>query len=496
MLAALALAGAASAQAPSGPEALTLESAVRATLATDPEILLAAQRAEAARGAMIAAAAPFDLAIDSQAGAGRTHSDPAVTPESTVEDASVSAGAERLFRNGVGLSAGVSLLRQDSDLVPGPETPNRASVGVSLRVPLLKDRGGRVSASVERAARSRYEAAVDDLRHAVALRVLAVAVAFWDYVAAQENLQVLAASEERALRTVDETRVLVTADERTAADLNQLEGNQASKRLARTAAQQSLVVARQQLGLAMGIAAEAIAALPPPATAFPALSSQPSAAPPLAVLVDEAVSRRADLASAERLLRAAGFDLAAARSDLSPQLDLVLGTGYDALERGLGAGAFVGPLYRRQPRLDATVALRYRFPLANSGARGRHVLQQAAHEQQRIVLDELRRRIAVGLASAASALVQADLGSRAAEDAVRFFQSGVEAERRKFQLGATTLFDLIQAQDALTNALLGRIQSRRDHAVAIASLRFQRGVLVDGGAADPAVDVGRLQEAP
>ena len=69
---------------------------------------------------------------------------------------------------------------------------------------------------------------------------------------------------------------------------------------------------------------------------------------------------------------------------------------------------------------------------------------------------------------------------RESEEAVRLFEAGVQAVQRKFQLGAATLFDLIQTQDALTSALLSHVQSQHDHAVAIAALRFQSGRLVEG----------------
>jgi outer membrane protein TolC len=65
-------------------------------------------------------------------------------------------------------------------------------------------------------------------------------------------------------------------------------------------------------------------------------------------------------------------------------------------------------------------------------------------------------------------------------EAVRLFEAGVQAVQRRFQASAATLFDLIQAQDALTSALLSHVQSQRDHAVAIAALRFQSGRLVAG----------------
>jgi outer membrane protein len=87
---------------------------------------------------------------------------------------------------------------------------------------------------------------------------------------------------------------------------------------------------------------------------------------------------------------------------------------------------------------------------------------------------------------------------RESKEAVRLLSSTGQAEKSKFQLGVSTLFDVIQAEDALTSALLGEIQSQRNYAVAIVSLRYQSGTLVAGdeGEAPGTVDAAGLQTPP
>jgi outer membrane protein len=108
------------------------------------------------------------------------------------------------------------------------------------------------------------------------------------------------------------------------------------------------------------------------------------------------------------------------------------------------------------------------------------VQSSATHEQRDIARDDLRRRIAAGVTMSLEAVAHAGAAMLESAEAVRLFEAGVQAVQRKFQVGAATLFDLIQAQDALTSAQLSHVQSQHDYAVAIAALRFQSGLLVAG----------------
>jgi outer membrane protein TolC len=467
---------AAAAQVASG--GLGLAQVVKVTLSASPELKLAAVQVEIADGALAVSRAAFDLTLTTTATAARTNPLDGTGAPAVQKDLIYTAGAQRLLRSGVLVTSEISLTRSLLSRSLGVDT-DVADVRLGVSIPLLRDRGGASSAAAEQAAARDREAARWDLRHAAAQQVLAAVAAYWDYQAAHERLEVLRSSEARAERMVEETSALVKADERTPADLIQMRGNAASKRAARTSAEQDLIAARTALGLAMGLPADAIAALPPPATAFPGPGSGAGRLD-ASRLVEETYRRRADLAAANQRTRSASIRLEGARSDLRPRLDLGLSTGYRATEADDGIDRFFSTVNQHWPHLDALVELRLEIPWSNSAARGRMVQTSAAQEQSQIVGDDLRRRVAAGVALGLEAVAHAAAAMHESAEAVRLFEDGVKAVQRRFQGGAATLFDLIQAQDALTSALLSHVQSQRDHAVAIAALRFQSGRLVEG----------------
>ncbi len=457
---------------------LELAQVVNVTLSASPELRLAATQVAIADGDLLVSRAAFDLTLTSTATASRTNRLDSTGAPAVQQDLIYTAGAQRLLRSGVLVTSELSLTRSLLAQSLGTDT-NTADVRLGVAIPLLRDRGGASSAAAEQAAARDHEAARWGMRHTAAQEVLAAVAAYWDYQAAYARLEVLRASVARAERAVEETTVLVKADERTPADLIQLQGNAASKRATRAAAEQDILAARTALGLAMGLPADAIAALPPPATTFPGPGNS---AGRLAAsqLVEETYRRRADLTAADQRTRSASIRLDAARSDHRPRFDLVLNTGYRSTEADDGFSRFFVTVNQHRPHLDALVQLRFELPLSRSAARGQLVQSSALQEQSFLARDDLRRRIAAGVALGLEAVAHAEAAMRESAEAVRLFEAGIQAVQRKFQLGAATLFDLIQSQDALTNALLFHVQSQRDHAVAIAALRFQSGRLVDG----------------
>jgi outer membrane protein TolC len=393
------------------------------------------------------------------------------------------------------VSPEVSLTQLQPSTAAGLVT-NRAAASLSVLMPLLRNRGGGMARASERSAEGEYDATLLDLRYTIASGVYDAVVAYWGYLAAAKRLEVYAGSEQRAARMVEETRALVRAEERTAADLQQVRANLATKRVTRISAEQSLIEARQQLGLAMGVPAEAIMTLALPSTEFPALRWDTSRAPPTARWVTDAIGHRADLAAAARRREAAQVTLDASQRDVRPQLDLSATIGYAGLERGTGVDQFFAPLAHNRSGLNSSVQLGYQFPITSAAARGRALQAASAYEQRRIAYDDLSRRISAGVAVAAEALRHSLLGLKESEDAVTLSRATVESEKRKLQLGMSTLFDVIQAEDALTNALLAEITGQRNYAVAIASLRFQIGTLVPLDGDRAVVNVDELVTPP
>jgi outer membrane protein len=462
-----------------GPSAvgLRLGDVVEVTLSSSPDLALADAQIQVAEGSLLAARSAFDLKLETSITGSRSHEVDAKGAPTVLRELEYVQRAQRLFRSGFLITAETALVRRAFSTLP--DEINSADVRAGVSIPLMRNRGGVIASAAEKAAERDRRATGWDRRHAAAERVLVAVTAYWDYQAAHRRLAVLRSSEERAKRSVDVTRVLVKADERTPADVVQMQGNLASKRVSRSSAEQAVAEARAALGLAMGLAAEAITTLASPATDFPRLADR-SAQLDAGRLIDDAYGRRADLAAAAQDELAAKLRVDAAHSERLPRLDLSFSTGYDAAEVGTGPGDFFSPLRRREPELDALVQLTFELAVPNSGARGRTLQASSLREQSRIVTADLRRRIATAVVVAMEALARSEEAMRESEQAVRLFELGVRSVQSKFQLNAATLFDLIRAQDALTDAELSHVQSQRDYAVAVATLRFQSGHLVEG----------------
>jgi outer membrane protein TolC len=504
-LAALASTRALPAQGVDVPDGITLQEALDAVLEHGAQLQLADRQVRIGESALLAAGDPFDARLTTSLSTERSNSTSPI-PGGTLTSTLVSTVASTIalpkrFRSGIVVTPRLDLARTDVVDVPGAPT-SRASVGLDVLVPLLRDRGGGVTAAVERAARDARDASMLDARHSAAASVLAVAVAYWNDLAAEERLAAYRSSEQRAGQLVDDTRRLVQADERPAADLKQLLANLALKRAARLTGEQASVEAREQLALAMGVGGAGAVVLPRAITDFPdpgerhapgdgALDTSADAAIP-----KDALHKRADLAALRARRSAAEVQRGAARSGLRPRLDLSLGVGYQGLASDGGVGGALSSLYRNVPGLDASVQLSYELPLASLAARGEALRSSASYDQARIREAELVRQISSGVRMARAALQHGREALLASREAVALSREAVQNEKRKFQLGMSTLFDVILAEDALTNARLGEIAGQQAYAAAIARLLYETGAILDAGARDPKVNAESLEREP
>jgi len=486
---------------------LTISDVVRVTLRQSPRIQADAQQLLNRRGMRLQASAPFDAHLRTSLASARDNTIRPPTDalgrvsSSATDQLQYNASYEKQFRSGIVVSPELGVVR--SHLVGGSITPTSTGVAaVRVMVPLLNNRGGEVLAPAERVADLDYRGSLEDLRHTAAASVRDAAVAYWSYLAAQRRMVVYRAAEERAGRLANETRALVRAEERPAADTQQLLANLATKRATRISAEQSVVTTREELGLTSGLDGADIPGLPTPDTDFPTphTSTETAYAPDSAALVrrltDLALARRADLLAAADKRRASQIEHDAGIKNLKPRLDLLFDVGYAGLSQGWGVDGFFSPLHRNVPGANTSVQLRYDLPSANSQAKGRALQLESFLEQQRIGEADVRRRVISGVATALKALRGSRLSLEESERAVALYQSTVENEKRKFQLGMSTLFDVIAAEDALTNALLAEIGGRRSYASAIADLRFATGTLVDPSRTFVTVDPAVLMLPP
>ena len=486
----------AAAPAPAAARGLTLEDALRAALQRGALVRAARERVAASAGSARAASGPFDVQMRTFVGSSRDQTlrfdgagAPAVDPSHTT-GVTYGATVDKRFRSGI--VVGPELRAERVGSTPDVESRNNtASAALVVQVPLAQGRGVAVNAAPERAAVRDLGASRDALVHAGAQSVLATALAYWEYAAARERLEVQKLAEQRARKLVEETRVLVEAEERPAADLNQLRANLATKEAARIAAEQDLVAAREALGLQMGLPGDAIAALPPPATPFPA-AREDDLRGGIDALVQAALERRSDLRSARGQSESAALLERAARDGTRPRVDLSLRVGYTGAEPGRGFADMFEPFYRSMAGWSASMELSWQAWSRNARARGEAERSGAVLRERQVAADELAREIRSGVVVAAEALRHGRLELERAEEAVRLYRLVVDAEERKFGLGMSTLFDVIQAENELTSAMSASTSARARYAAALVRLAFATGTLVSGDGGEMALDLRGL----
>lgn len=482
----LSVAGAAGlhAQGPAAVSGLTLADVVAVTVIHNPSIRSGEWTVRASEGVLLSAGAPFDPQLQTSAAGVQTNTPNSLTAAPLYylqRQTAYNAAFTKMFDWGLTVSPTFSLSNAGMSLLPGA-AQNSSTVGLTLGLPLLRDRWGAVTAAAEHAAERDYQGSVLDQRTNVASSVLNAAEAYWAYLAAVRTADVYAATEARAAQTVADTRLLVAAEERTPADLNQVLGNLSTQRAARLSADQSVIVARQQLGLTMGLGADSVLRLAAPATDFPVPTPMHDSVA-LAALVDDAVRLRPDVAALAQHRASTHLQTQAARNSILPRLDLQVGLGYTGLGSGWGFNNVIRTFDQNVPGLNVTVQVSTNLAIVNSGARGQVQQTSAIEHQQVIAEDDLRRHVRTdvvvamaGLRANADALV-------AASDAVAHANETLEAQRQRFKSGLATVFDVLLSEDALTNAQLTEIGSRQAYAVAIASLRYSSGTLLANGPA-------------
>jgi outer membrane protein TolC len=372
---------------------------------------------------------------------------------------------------------------------------NAADASLSITVPILRNRGGSVSAAQLQAAEARYSAEEHALRHGAAASVLDAVSAYWNDLAAEQTFEIRVAAEQRAERLVNEMQVLVAAKERAGSDLSQAQGNRASKSVLRLTAEQARDEARQRLALRMNVDPANTLLLPPPAVdGFPA---PPSAAflsdsSHDAALAAVALANRADLAGQREIRRSVTIGVGAAEAAARPGLDVLFSIGYAGLQTSNGVNGFFSPLYRGIPGVNASVRIDYQLPLSNAVGRGATLQQTAALRQVDVEFESLQREAMLSAPLAARNTRRRAQALSEAADAVARYRAVAASEKEKLRLGLSTLTEVILAEDALTNALLVEVTSRSTYAVAIVTLRYVTGTLIDHSNAELSVDVAKL----
>jgi outer membrane protein len=409
---------------------------------------------------------------------------------------SYSLGLSKLYRNGILLEPKVEMEAVRDTWRGKPLNPSfggkgvlvsyRSRFGFTLDVPL--GRGGGVTAAQagERAALRQAEAALYQQAAALQGTALQTTLTYYNAVAAQERVALLAEAVERERKLKEVAQALVEAEELAPAELTLLSARLAQAESQLAQGRQRLWQARKELAEAIGLASASLEELPQVADALPPPPSEEEMTSWLAeVEEDQAWSRRPEVRASELSQEAASHLAAAAQADLRREVQLSFTFWYNGLHespktmaigriwpdasKAWGEG-FVGP--------SVALSLNFSLPFANSFARGRLATSLALERQAAVQAGDLRRTIALRAREAWLRLQERrrELGAR--QQAAAAALASFSAAQELFQAGEVSVIDLIVTEEALISAQLALVDAQLQVAAARAQLAFQLGRLL------------------
>jgi outer membrane protein len=395
---------------------------------------------------------------------------------------------------GGAVSLGWSSSRSESNS-PVLETPTFFDSGFTFAYtqPLLRDlgrlateRGILVAQTNSRISRQQFELQVIST-------VQQVVDAYWNLVGAREQLVVAQQSLDLAKELHERNKIQVEVGTMAPLELTQSQAAIASREEGIIRATSAVGDAEDQLRLLLNLPGgdlwqKAIVPTTPPETE--ALSTIDVNA-----AIGTALAGRPELRTNELQLAQARLDAEYFHNQLKPSLNLTVNYGYS------GIGLNFNDALSQVTGLDFRgwfAQLVYAYPIQNRSARAQSAIANLDVDRVQTVVDQEKATIATEVRRASRAVVTAAKQIDAARVSREFQEQNLDAERKRYENGMSTSFQITQIQDQVTQARSDEVTAKITYRTALAEYYRVIGQLLDkqGVAVDdpetPAYAAGRF----
>ena len=342
-------------------------------------------------------------------------------------------------------------------------------VGASLTQPLLKNfwvDGNRVAISV---AKNRLKFSEQGLRLQLIATVTAVEVAFYELIYARENVQVQQEALGLAQTQLDQDKQRVQVGSLAPLDVQQDEAQLAQSRANLIAAQFNLATSQNTLKNLItdaylqwhDVDIEPTATLAAVRQFFDVQDSW-----------SQGMTLRPDLQEAKLNVEQQGIQLKYERNQLFPQLDLVGSYGFNGAAREF-SGAF--GQFGQADRPFYSYGAQLSIPLSNVRARNSYQSGKANEQQILLRLKQLEQNVMVQIDNAVKQAQSAWESVDATKQARIYAEAALDAEQKKYAVGKSTTFTVLQLQNNLTAARSQEIRALANYNEALSNLAQQEG---------------------
>jgi len=194
---------------------------------------------------------------------------------------------------------------------------------------------------------------------------------------------------------------------------------------------------------------------------------------------DKGMSQRPDLLQARLTVQAAGVQLKYYRNQVFPELDLIGSYGYNG--NGVEYNDVFGQFQARN-RPFYSYGGQISIPLGNVGARNRYKAGKYSLKQTLLGLKQLEQSILVQIDSDVKAVNTKYQSVEATRLARIYAEAALDAEQKKYDVGKSTTFTVLQLQSKLTSARSDEIRAVADYNEALAKLAQDEGSTLERNA--------------
>ncbi len=410
--------------------------------------------------------------------------------ESSLQRFNFSLG--QIFPTGGELTVGVTNSRNESNSPFTTVNPGfNSGLEFNLNQPLLRNFGRLATERQLLVARNRSAASSEEFERQVGLIVQQVINAYWNLVGARQQLVVAQESMSLASELNNRNRIQVEVGTMAPLELVQSEAAIAEREEGIITAQSDRGDAEDTLRRLLNLPEGELWGTEIRPATDPAIEHTPI---DVQAAIQTALQERPELRVQQLDIEQARIQSAFARNQERPTLDLDLGYGFsgaggDVIVRDDDTGEVIdtvpggfGDAFDQVSGFDFrgwTAQLTFGFPLQNRGARATRVIADLDLERAESALEDARNAIITEVRGAARRVETAAKQIDAARASKVFQERNLDAERKRYENGMSTSFQITQIQEDLTQARSREVNAIINYRTALAEYQRVIGRLLD-----------------
>jgi outer membrane protein TolC len=481
---------------------LSLKAYLELVMANNTDIAVSRLTVDVAQNAITRAFAPFDPFATGRFVSTRSKTPTADTLQQVQTLSTLSQPAlftyNQTLPSGTTYGASFSTLKNWNNSPVSSFNPAlNSSLQINFAQPLIRNRGMYVNRLGIMTARSRLRVTNYTLRDTVLQLVENAENAYWDVALARDNLKVQERALELAQEALKRARRELELGAMSPLDIYQPEQNAATAEIsvsqARYFLQQRENALRKQIGADLDPAFYNMPIVLTESTDVPTSTSEIDAG----LAVQKALLSRPDLKAANQTLDVDDLQIKSAKNSLLPDLQLLgmyssQGQSGDFIQRqynsdgssqiisvipggfGDSLGQLFGfgfPVYQ--------FGLQLRLPIRNRAAAADLADALVTKKRDALTVRNVEQAVRLDVLNAVSQVESSKASVKLAHVALDFARKYLEAEQKKYELGTSQIYFVLQAQQSLVNAESALVQNSIGYKRSVLDLLRRTGELLD-----------------